>query len=111
MLTVENDMAQKNFIDVLVVGVRYQRYPVCPDLANAGFKVYLIDKAPAIGGKMSQLDKTFPSNDCSMCIESPKFNECSRHPNIEILTYTEVESVKGKAGNFKVTLVKKPRYD
>lgn len=103
-------MSQKNFIDVLVVGGGISGIQAALDLANSGFKVNLIDKSPAIGGKMSQLDKTFPSNDCSMCIESPKFNECSRHPNIEILTYTEVESVKGKAGNFKVTLVKKPRY-
>ena len=77
---------------------------------TAGFKVYLVEKSPAIGGKMAQLDKTFPTNDCSMCIESPKFIECSRHPNIEILTYTEVESVEGEAGDFKVTLIKKPRY-
>jgi heterodisulfide reductase subunit A2 len=73
-------------------------------------KVYLVEKSPAIGGHMSQLDKTFPTNDCSMCIESPKFIECSRHPNIEILTYTEVEKVEGKAGDFTVSLVKKPRY-
>ena len=59
MLTVENDMAQKNFIDVLVVGGGISGIQSALDLANAGFKVYLIDKAPAIGGKMSQLDKTF----------------------------------------------------
>jgi heterodisulfide reductase subunit A len=103
-------MAQKNLIDVLVVGGGISGIQAALDLANTGLKVYLIDKSPAIGGKMSQLDKTFPSNDCSMCIESPKFNECSRHPNIDIMTYTEVDSVKGKAGNFKVTLVKKPRF-
>jgi heterodisulfide reductase subunit A len=103
-------MAQKNLIDVLVVGGGISGIQAALDLANTGFKVYLIDKSPAIGGKMSQLDKTFPSNDCSMCIESPKFNECSRHPNIDILTYTEVDSIRGKAGNFKVTLIKKPRY-
>ena len=103
-------MAQKNLIDVLVVGGGISGIQASLDLANSGFKVYLIDKSPAIGGKMSQLDKTFPSNDCSMCIESPKFNECSRHPNIDILTYTEVGTVKGKPGNFKVTLVRKPRY-
>ncbi|MEI6306196.1 MAG: FAD-dependent oxidoreductase, partial [Deltaproteobacteria bacterium] len=80
------------------------------DLASSGFRVYLIDKAPALGGKMSQLDKTFPSNDCSMCIESPKFIECARNPNIEILTYTEVAEVNGDAGDFKVTLTRKPRY-
>lgn len=103
-------MAQKNLIDVLVVGGGISGIQAALDLANTGFKVYLVDKSPAIGGKMSQLDKTFPSNDCSMCIESPKFIECSRHPNIDILTYTEVDSVKGKPGNFKVTLIKKPRY-
>ncbi|MCP4578357.1 MAG: CoB--CoM heterodisulfide reductase iron-sulfur subunit A family protein [Deltaproteobacteria bacterium] len=94
----------------MVVGGGISGIQAALDLANTGFMVYLVDKAPAIGGKMSQLDKTFPTNDCSMCIESPKFIECSRHPNIEILTYTEVESIKGKAGDFKVTLIKKPRY-
>ena len=96
--------------DVMVVGGGISGIQAALDLADTGFKVYLIDKSPAIGGKMSQLDKTFPTNDCSMCIESPKFIECSRNPNIEILTYTEVESIKGKAGDFKVTLTKKPRY-
>lgn len=99
-----------NLIDVMVVGGGISGIQAALDLANTGFRVFLVDKSPAIGGKMSQLDKTFPTNDCSMCIESPKFIECSRHPNIEILTYTEVESVKGKAGDFKVTLIKKPRY-
>jgi heterodisulfide reductase subunit A len=103
-------MTEKTLIDVLVVGGGISGIQASLDLADAGFKVYLIDKSPAIGGKMSQLDKTFPSNDCSMCIESPKFNECSRHPNITILTYTEVDTVKGKPGNFKVSLVRKPRY-
>ncbi|MBI5439586.1 MAG: CoB--CoM heterodisulfide reductase iron-sulfur subunit A family protein, partial [Deltaproteobacteria bacterium] len=96
--------------DVLVVGGGISGIQAALDLAEAGFRVYLVDKAPAIGGKMAQLDKTFPTNDCSMCIESPKFIECSRHPNIEILTYTEVDRVEGKAGDFKVTLTKKPRY-
>ncbi|MBI5484977.1 MAG: CoB--CoM heterodisulfide reductase iron-sulfur subunit A family protein [Deltaproteobacteria bacterium] len=103
-------MTEKHLIDVLVVGGGISGIQASLDLADSGFKVYLIDKSPAIGGKMSQLDKTFPSNDCSMCIESPKFNECSRHPNITILTYTEVDTVKGKPGNFKVSLIRKPRY-
>ncbi len=94
----------------MVVGGGISGIQASLDLATAGFKVYLVEKSPAIGGKMAQLDKTFPTNDCSMCIESPKFIECSRHPNIEILTYTEVEKVTGEAGEFKVTLVKKPRY-
>jgi len=96
--------------DVLVVGGGISGIQAALDLATAGFRVCLVEKRPTIGGKMAQLDKTFPTNDCSMCIESPKFIECDRHPNIEILTYTEVVSVEGKAGDFKVTLTKKPRY-
>ena len=96
--------------DVMVVGGGISGIQASLDLASSGFKVYLVDKAPAIGGHMAQLDKTFPTNDCSMCIESPKFIECSRHPNIEILTYTDVEKVEGEAGDYRVTLVKKPRY-
>ena len=105
-----NSPEEDNLIDVMVVGGGISGIQAALDLADTGFRVYLVDRAPAIGGKMAQLDKTFPTNDCSMCIESPKFIECSRHPNIEILTYTEVESIKGKAGDFKVTLTKKPRY-
>ena len=104
--SLEND----NIGDVMVVGGGISGIQASLDLATAGFKVYLVEKSPAIGGKMAQLDKTFPTNDCSMCIESPKFVECSRHPNIEILTYTDIEKVAGEAGDFKVTLVKKPRY-
>jgi heterodisulfide reductase subunit A2 len=99
-----------NFGDVMVVGGGISGIQAALDLATAGFKVYLVEKSPTIGGHMAQLDKTFPTNDCSMCIESPKFVECSRHPNIEIMTYTEVENVEGKSGDFRVTLVKKPRY-
>ncbi|MBN2060449.1 MAG: CoB--CoM heterodisulfide reductase iron-sulfur subunit A family protein [Deltaproteobacteria bacterium] len=94
----------------MVVGGGISGIQAALDLAETGFKVYLVDKSPAIGGKMAQLDKTFPTNDCSMCIESPKFIECARHPNIEILTYTEVDRVRGEAGNFRVSLIKKPRY-
>ncbi|MCL6636042.1 MAG: FAD-dependent oxidoreductase, partial [Peptococcaceae bacterium] len=94
----------------MVVGGGISGIQAALDLGTAGFKVYLVEKAPAIGGHMAQLDKTFPTNDCSMCIESPKFVECKRHPNIEILTYTEVAGVEGEAGDFRVTLVKKPRY-
>jgi heterodisulfide reductase subunit A len=101
---------ENNFGDVLVVGGGISGIQAALDLAGSGFKVYLVDKSPAIGGKMAQLDKTFPTNDCSMCIESPKFIECHRHPNIEILTNTEVDRVEGEAGEFKITLIKKPRY-
>ena len=102
--------ADGNFGDVMVVGGGISGIQAALDLATAGFKVYLVEKTPTIGGHMAQLDKTFPTNDCSMCIESPKFVECSRHPNIEIMTYTEVESIEGEAGDFRVNLIKKPRY-
>jgi heterodisulfide reductase subunit A len=103
-------LADSNAGDVMVIGGGISGIQASLDLATAGFKVYLVEKSPAIGGHMAQLDKTFPTNDCSMCIESPKFIECHRHPNIEILTYTEVEKVEGEAGDFVVTLIKKPRY-
>jgi len=103
-------LTDSHFGDVMVVGGGISGIQAALDLATAGFKVYLVEKSPTIGGKMAQLDKTFPTNDCSMCIESPKFIECDRHPNIEILTYTEVDSVEGRPGDFTVTLVKKPRY-
>jgi heterodisulfide reductase subunit A len=103
-------LADSHFGDVMVVGGGISGIQAALDLATSGFRVYLVEKSPTIGGKMAQLDKTFPTNDCSMCIESPKFIECDRHPNIEILTYTEVDSVEGEAGDFTVTLIKKPRY-
>jgi heterodisulfide reductase subunit A len=96
--------------DVLVLGAGIAGIQASLDLANSGFKVYLVDQASAIGGKMAQLDKTFPTNDCSMCIESPKFIECERHPNIEIITFAEIDSVEGEVGYFTVTLTKKLRY-
>ena len=80
------------------------------DLANAGFFVYLVEKTPAIGGVMSALDKTFPTNDCSMCILSPKLVEVGRHRNIRLLTLSEVESIEGRAGNFTVAVREQPRY-
>jgi heterodisulfide reductase subunit A len=98
------------FGDVMVVGGGISGIQAALDLATSGYKVFLVEKDPTIGGKMAQLDKTFPTNDCSMCIESPKFIECDRHPNIEILTYTEVDTVEGQAGDFQVTLTRKPRY-
>ena len=80
------------------------------DLAASGIKVYLADNKPAIGGVMAQLDKTFPTNDCSMCIMAPRLVEIGKHKDIEILSLSEIEKIEGEAGNFKVTLNKKPRY-
>ena len=95
---------------VLVVGAGIGGMQASLDLADSGFKVYLADKSPAIGGIMAQLDKTFPTNDCSMCIMSPKLVETGRHLNVDIMTMSEVESIKGEAGNFTVTLKRKARY-
>jgi len=106
----ENPGIDPNYGDVMVVGGGISGIQAALDMATAGYRVFLVERAPTIGGKMAQLDKTFPTNDCSMCIESPKFIECDRHPNIEIMTYTEVERVEGEAGDFTVTLTKKPRY-
>jgi heterodisulfide reductase subunit A len=96
--------------DALVIGGGISGIQASLDLANSGFKVCLIDRAPAIGGHMAQLDKVFPTNDCSMCIESPKLIECDRHPNIDILTCTEIEGLDGDAGEFTATLIRKPKY-
>ncbi len=94
---------------VLVVGGGISGMQSSLDLADSGFKVYLIDKLPSIGGVMSQLDKTFPTNDCAMCIMAPKLVGTGRHHNIEVISNTEIESVEGEAGKFKVTLVRRPR--
>jgi NADPH-dependent glutamate synthase beta subunit-like oxidoreductase len=94
----------------MVVGGGIAGMQASLDLAEQGFKVYLIEKKSAIGGHMAQLDKTFPTNDCAMCTISPKLVDTGRHPNIEILTNTEVTEVAGKAGNFRVRLRRKPRY-
>ena len=80
------------------------------DLAGMGFKVYLVERGESIGGHMAQLDKTFPTLDCSICIEGPKMVDVSRHPNIEIISYADVLSVQGFVGNFKVKVRKNPRY-
>jgi heterodisulfide reductase subunit A-like polyferredoxin len=95
---------------VLVVGGGIAGMQASLDLAEQGFKVYLVEKESAIGGKMAQLDKTFPTNDCAMCTISPKLVETGRHPNIEILTNTQVLDVAGQVGNFNVRLQREPRY-
>jgi heterodisulfide reductase subunit A-like polyferredoxin len=94
----------------MVVGGGIAGIQASLDLAEAGFKVYLIESKSAIGGHMAQLDKTFPTNDCAMCTISPKLVEAGRHLNIDILVDTEVLDVRGQAGNFTATLRRKPRY-
>ncbi len=95
---------------VLVVGGGVAGIQASLDLSELGYKVYLIENNPSIGGIMGQLDKTFPTLDCSMCILAPKMVEVGRDPNIELITYSKVEKVEGQAGNFEVTLLKKARF-
>ncbi|MFC1821487.1 FAD-dependent oxidoreductase [Thermodesulfobacteriota bacterium] len=103
-----NQISQKG--SVMVIGAGIAGIQASLDLANSGFLVHLVEKKSAIGGVMAQLDKTFPTNDCSMCIISPKLVECGRHLNIDLLTMTEVIEVNGDPGNFQVKLRQTPRY-
>lgn len=80
------------------------------DLAESGFKVYLLEEKPCIGGVMAQLDKTFPTNDCSACIFSPKLQTLAQNPNIEVLAYSALEGIEGEAGNFRVKVRRKARF-
>ncbi len=95
---------------VVVIGGGIGGVQASLDLANAGIKVYLIERDPSIGGAMAQLDKTFPTNDCSMCILSPKLVEVARQPNIEMLTNSDVTGIEGEAGDLTVHVRKRPRY-
>src|SRR5512140_2100502 len=95
---------------VLVVGAGIGGMQASLDLAEAGLRVYLLDHSPAIGGRMAQLDKTFPTNDCAMCIMSPKLVETGRHLNIEIITTADLLEVKGEPGNFTAVIQQHPRY-
>jgi len=95
---------------VMVLGAGVAGIQSSLDLAEMGYKVYLVEEKPSIGGAMAQLDKTFPTNDCAMCLLSPKLVDTARHPNIEIITNAELQKVEGQAGNFNVIINKKPRY-
>ena len=94
---------------VLVVGAGIAGIQASLDLANSGFKVYLVEKEPAIGGVMAQLDKTFPTNDCAMCTLAPRLVDCGKHPNIEKLTYSELLSLDGQPGHFRARVLKRAR--
>ena len=95
---------------VLVLGGGIAGMQSSLDLADQGFKVYLVENKSAIGGKMAQLDKTFPTNDCAMCNISPKLVETGRHPNIEIITNATIHQISGGKGNFSVQVWQEPRY-
>jgi heterodisulfide reductase subunit A len=96
--------------EAVVIGGGIAGIQTSLDLANAGFKVHLVERNPSIGGHMAQLDKTFPTLDCSSCILTPKMMEVANHENIELFTYAEVADVQGSIGNYTVKIRKKPRY-
>ena len=94
----------------MVIGGGVSGIHAALDIADAGYKVYLVERSPTIGGIMALLDKTFPTLDCSICILGPKMAEAARHPNIELITNSEVTKVDGFVGNFKVQITQRPRY-
>ena len=94
----------------LIVGGGIAGIQAALDIGDAGYKVYLVEREPSVGGHMIQLDKTFPTLDCSACILTPKMAQVGSHPNIELMTYSEVTDVSGYVGNFKVKIRRKPRY-
>ena len=96
--------------EVVVIGAGVAGIQAALDIAAHGIHVHLIEREPTIGGHMAMLDKTFPTNDCSMCILSPKMVDVIRHPKITIHTCSEVEKIEGEAGRFRVTIKKHPRY-
>ncbi|MFX0046543.1 MAG: hydrogenase iron-sulfur subunit [Candidatus Hermodarchaeota archaeon] len=96
--------------NIMVIGAGISGIEASLTLADQGYKVILVEKSSSVGGRMAQLDKTFPTLDCSICILAPKMVESSRHPNIELLAYSEVQEVSGEAGNFNVKVLKKAKY-
>ena len=96
--------------NIMVIGGGISGIEAALSLGEQGYKVILVEKTPSVGGRMAQLDKTFPTLDCSICILAPKMVEVARHPNVELLTYSEVQEVAGAVGNFNVKVLKKSRY-
>lgn len=94
----------------LVIGAGIAGLQAALDIAGAGYPVYLVEREPSVGGRMAQLDKTFPTLDCSACILTPKMVDVGQHPLIDLMTYSEVVSVEGEAGELRVRIKKKPRY-
>jgi heterodisulfide reductase subunit A len=96
--------------ETLIVGAGIAGIHAALTYANSGKKVYLVEKEPSIGGHMSMLDKTFPTLDCSACILTPKMSDIGKHPNIELITWSEVEEISGFVGSFKAKIKKKARF-
>lgn len=106
----QRDESNDRRLGVLVIGGGIAGVQAALDLANSGIKAYIVERTPTIGGRMAQLDKTFPTNDCSMCILAPKLVETFNHKNIEFFTNSELKKVEGEKGNFRVEIIKHPRY-
>lgn len=104
------DTESKKVGAALVVGGGIGGMQAALDLVESGIKVYLAENKASIGGVMSQLDKTFPTNDCAMCTMAPRLVAIGRHKDIEVITLSEVDKIEGLPGNFKVTLSKQARY-
>lgn len=96
--------------EALVVGGGVAGMQAALDIANQGFKVTLLEKSPSIGGRMAQIDKTFPTLDCSACILTPKLSEVAHHPKIDLVTYADIKSVSGETGDFRVKVHRHSRY-
>ena len=96
--------------DVLIIGAGISGMQAALDIADKGYHIVIIDKTSTIGGSMVKLDKTFPTNDCSICTAAPKMVELARHPNIELITYAEINALEGKTGNFKAQIWRKSKY-
>ena len=112
IVTARAEQGKKRVIDadVLIVGAGISGMQAALDTADKGYKVVIIDKTSTIGGSMVKLDKTFPTNDCSICTAAPKMVELSRHPNIELITYADINSLDGKPGDFKANIWRKSKY-
>ena len=114
----ENNTTKVNFdtlngntsTDVLIIGGGIAGIQTALDIADAGFDVDIVETKPTIGGKMAQLDKTFPTLDCSACILTPKMVDAAAHEKINLYTYSEIEKVSGFVGDFTVEIRKKARY-
>ncbi|MDD5472986.1 MAG: CoB-CoM heterodisulfide reductase HdrA2 [Candidatus Methanoperedens sp.] len=96
--------------DVLVIGAGVAGIEAALSMADMGIKVRLVEKEPTIGGKMALMNEVFPTNDCSLCVLAPRMSDVQNHPNITLYTYSEITKIEGRAGNFKIHGVKKPRY-
>ena len=95
---------------VMVIGGGIAGIQASSDLADMGISVFLVESGPSIGGRMAQLDKTFPTNDCSACILAPKVTGCFNHPLVKTLTMSDLVSLDGEAPNFTATVRRRPRY-